>query len=218
MKKNQLKVHLCMYAILALFCFSSCSKNDLSTNSTPASSNTIKTRSGSEFHWFCPDCNFINGVWRNDCTNPRCEGEYEESHGEMLLSIVSISSHLIQLVSSAGLTDDNRGDPNRIELPGKLITLKAPDNWYDNAIALRLYEAGRTTSIDSPNKDFLEAYDFAWFRTTRVIYSNGHTPATINREYTIFNNRAGTNLKRTAKGRGILAGTKAAVDAFNAIY
>lgn len=125
---------------------------------------------------------------------------------------------MIQLTTTGGAPDDRWGDTNRVELPCRLVPLRAPAGWYNNAVADKYYTTFRSTSMDSGNSSFLEAYDFAWYRTVRIIYSEYHSPASINREFTIFNNRAGTTLKGTAKGRGILEGIRAALTAFDALY
>lgn len=55
--------------------------------------NLTESRALPGFHWRCPDCGFFNGGWRNNCYE--CGEEYESNHGDLLLSIVLLESHLI---------------------------------------------------------------------------------------------------------------------------
>lgn len=109
-------------------------------------------------------------------------------------------------------------DPNVIEVVENLFPELPPEPWYEESVPVRYYETFRSTSMDAADRLFLEAYDYAWYRTVRVLYPYRHTPAVVNREFSIYETRSGSTLRRTAKGRGILEGTRVAVQAFDALY
>ena len=214
MKKILVKKEVLCSLIFCILLLNGCQKEELALSNNDDVATGVATRALSGFHWKCPKCGFLNGGWRSTCSNLGCDGVYEESHGDMLLSLITSMKDVIELVEAGG----GPIDPNRIEIKKNLFPAIAPEPWYEEAIAVRYYETFRSTSTDSANSSFIEAYDFAWYRTVRVLYPYRHTVAAVNREFSIYNTRVGPTLKRTAKGRGILEGTRAAVQAFDALY
>lgn len=214
MKNILVKIGVLCSLIFCISFLNGCQKEELTLSNNDDVATGVTTRVLSGFHWKCPRCGFLNGGWRSTCTNLDCNGEYEASHSDMLLGFVKAMTNVIKLVGAEG----GPIDPNRIEIKKNLFPAIAPEPWYEEAIAVRYYETARSVSMDSANKLFLEVYDFAWYRTVRVLYPYRHTVAAVNREFSIYNTRIGPTLKQTAKGRGILEGTRAAVQAFDALY
>lgn len=165
----------------------------------------IMTKTTSEFHWECT-CGFINGGWKNNCS--ACGKEYSPSHGRLLLSFMDAIS------TTVGTTVAGGDDVNRIELPGLIYPLYAPEPWYETATALRFYNALKTLYYSS-NREYAEGVDFAWYRTTRTLYPGITKSVVIESLYDKFIVNEGRELKG-AKGSGIKDGAKAAIEAFAA--
>ena len=214
MKKMLVRIGALCSLISCILFLNSCQKEELALSNNDDAVISVTTRALSGFHWKCPKCGFLNAGWRSTCTNLGCDTEYEASHSDMLLSIVKAMENVIKLVGAEG----GPADPNRIEIKKNLFPEIAPEPWYEETTAVWYYETFRNASMDSANRLFLEGYDFAWYRTVRVLYPYRHTAAAVNREFSIYYTRVGATFNQTVRGRCILEWTKAAVQAFDALY
>lgn len=193
--------------------FCGCTKDDQMAASDADA--PILTRA-STFHWQCPNenengetCGFRNGGWRNTCAD--CGKDYSPEHGNFLLTI----SDAIEVTSpreDGGGAYPSDPNPDLIQLPGNRFPAYTPPIWYETANALKYYENGKTVTYQY-SKAYAEGYDFAWYRTVRMLFPRKTEKSKLQLKFDKFCVNEGRNL-RDDKGRGIKAGTQAAIDAF----
>lgn len=186
---------------------SGCGKNDLIPDQTvPCDS---KTRASSEFHWRCPDpmCGFLNSYWHQKCLI--CGKDYSEPHGYLLTDLLKTIKTQVKIGPNFGAT------PDIIELPSGDFLLSQPEEWYETSCALKYYNNLKNSSTYRLTPGYAEGVDFAWFRTTHVLFPKYHNVTNVERIYDRFRLNEGRNLTGF-KGQGILDGSKAAIEAFAA--
>lgn len=182
-----------------------CGKNDLILDQTiPCDS---KTRGADEYHWRCPrpGCGFLNSCWQQKCLV--CGEDYSEPHGYLLTELMSIIVNKVTTGPDFGVT------PDKIELPNGDFLLSQPEEWYETSCALKYYNNLKNSSTYRLTPGYAEGVDFAWFRTTHVLFPKYHSVIAVERAYDRFRLNEGRNLTGF-KGQGILDGSKAAVEAF----
>lgn len=103
--------------------------------------------------------------------------------------------------------------PDKIELPNGDFLLSQPKEWYETSCALKYYNNLKNSSTYRLTPGYAEGVDFAWFRTTHVLFPKYHSVIAVERAYDRFRLNEGRNLTGF-KGQGILDGSKAAVEAF----
>ena len=198
---------ICISALL----FIGCAKDDsVEKSDQNPSEQQISTRAP-QYHWTCSKCGLLNAGWRDKCAKPSCPGKYSNEHGNLIVSFMDSG------VTTAQTTLEGIGDydnTNRIQLPNLEYTAKAPEPWYDTYKSQTYYENLKTLAYYSDTK-YAEGVDLGWYRTVRVLYPGQTNVTKMQRVYDRWVIGEG-RLMRDSFGRGLKAGTKAAVDAFGA--
>lgn len=104
-------------------------------------------------------------------------------------------------------------DFNLLQLRGNIFPAYEPEPWYETAGALKYYNEVKKSSAYRLTPGYAEAADYAWFRTTRILYPNAHRKTDVEKQYTRFMLENGKHFTGF-KGQGIKAGCQAAIDAF----
>lgn len=102
---------------------------------------------------------------------------------------------------------------NRIILPGGVLMEYAPSAWFEATSALKYYNNIKATLFYNSDRAYAEAVDFAWYRTVRILYPDITPMYKVKSSYDKWVISENRNLKGS-KGKGLIDGTKAAVDAF----
>lgn len=201
-----------MFVTLVVFCggllVSSCNKEDLTSDRTNQNE-TTETRSSSEYHWRCsnPTCGMLDSSWQTKCIS--CGRDYSETHGILISDFIKVAKSFIKIGSYGG----GRPPENKIELPDGSFLLSEPEKWYETSCALKYYDKLKNSSTYRLTPGYAEGVEYAWFRTTHVLFPKYHDINKVERLYDMFILNEGRNLTGF-KGQGIKDGSKAAVEAF----
>ena len=187
---------------------SSCNKEELISDRTDQNE-TLETRSSSEYHWRCsnPTCGMLNSSWQTKCIS--CNHDYSETHGILISDFIKVAKSYIKIGSYGGGTLPKK----KIELPDGSFLLSEPEKWYETSCALKYYNSLKNSSTYRLTPGYAEGVDFAWFRTTHVLFPKYHDKNKVEQLHDRFILSEGRNLTGF-KGQGIKDGSKAAVEAF----
>lgn len=143
-----------------------------------------------------------------------CGMEYNAIHGQLMISLKYMIEKTVGMNTNGGEMNDG-SIANRVELPGKLYLAYGPSKWYETATAKRYYTDITKTLVYASNPDYAEGFEYAWYRTVRMLYPNITNHGTAQRTYDKFIVGEGRNLKGQ-NGSGIKAATQAAINAYGA--
>ena len=127
----------------------------------------------------------------------------------MISDFIKVAKSYIKIGSYGGGTLPEK----KIELPDGSFLLSEPEKWYETSCALKYYNNLKNSSTYRLTPGYAEGVDFAWFRTTHVLFPKYHDKNKVEQLYDRFILSEGRNLTGF-KGQGIKDGSKAAVEAF----
>lgn len=203
-------MHIFFMGIIGLLILNSCSQEDcrdqLSNDNTQ-----IKTRARTQWHWKCPSCHFLNGGWVSTCSY--CGKTYSPEHGDLIYTILDCITEHVKLVTSIeGLGGDAGNIDRTIEIEPNVFPERVPKAWYEKEVPLKYYEELKDMTY-FVEEEYADGVEFGWYRTVRVLYPGETQVERIGLEYDKWLIKAGKYLT-DKRGRGIKAGTKAAIKAF----
>lgn len=123
----------------------------------------------------------------------------------------------IEVIQLSFPGDNGGGTPpkkNSIQLPDARWTLTIPEPWYEEESAVKYFENLQDKAFLLPPQ-YMEAVEFAWYRTVRSLYPKYHRRIDVESEFSKWRIQNSQELKTMGfKGTGIEDATKAAVEAF----
>lgn len=189
----------------------SCTNDALVVDQSNPNEAIAKTRA-TTWHWRCPKCGFLNSAWRDNCAN--CNKSYSPEHGELIMDFLqSVADKIEILPGNAGGGIGGQGDDRLIQLPGNMFPARAPEPWYESAIAIRYYNKLKNSDRYFVYEDYAEGVEFGWYRTVRSLYPKITSKLGLDMKFDKWSINAGRFLKGQ-NGQGIKDGAKAAVTAF----
>ncbi len=165
------------------------------------------------YHWTCPKCKFWNMGFRNYCSI--CNTAYDPHLSDLTTCMFRIVEHFVEFkrdIGGGGI-DYTPDDPNLLQLPNLKYPAYPPKPWYESTAAMKYYNQMRKESAYMLTPGYAEAAEYAWFRTTRILYPGVHKKSEVEKEYNRFMRENSKNFTGF-KGDGIKAGSKAAIDGF----
>lgn len=88
-----------------------------------------------------------------------------------------------------------------------------PEPWYETSGAMKYYNDLKKSSTYKLTPGYAEGVDFAWYRTTHILYPGLHDRTKVESTFTKFRLRESKNFDGF-NGQGLLDGSEAAVKAF----
>lgn len=216
MKTNsflQKSIFILFMGIISGPLLNSCSQEDfgdqLANNNTQAQTRAAR----SSWHWKCPSCGFYNGGWKSNCSY--CGKTYSSEHRDLIYTILDCLTQHLKIIETIEGVGGSAGDTNRtIEIDTNKFPARVPEAWYETSRSLKYYEELKNmTYVGIP--EYAEGVEFGWYRTVRTLYPGDTKVERVGTTYDKWLISSGKYLT-DQRGRGIKAGSKAAIKAFEA--
>lgn len=206
-KLISLKWTLLLAGILSCTVLSNCSKIEESTidNSVPIPTLLAQTRAA-EFHWRCAYCGFLNRGGRSTCA--ACNKEYNGTHSRLILNLFDLVGNKVKTT-----IEGENGGAQWIQVTPTEFAAYLPEPWYETSGAMKYYNDLKNSSTYKLTPGYAEGVDFAWYRTTHILYPGLHDRTKVESTFTKFRLRESKNFEGF-NGQGLLDGSEAAVKAF----
>lgn len=196
------------FILLSIFSFMllSCEKDAREAITPPDNQNPeLATKSAYDdlYTWVCDACNTRNSKVFSICRS--CGTEYSPEHVDYIIERWREVQTIITTFPIQGEAEQT------VQLASNLFTAIEVPAWYNTSHSISIYNSYLNSLVIPP--DYVEAFNYAWYKTTRILYPGQHNKNSIESSFTRWRLSVASVLTGQ-KGSGLKDGTQAAVEAF----